>query len=108
METKEKEMNENENNTEKNNNWIIWVALLVGGGLFWFNSNKTTEPNTNSIRRRDDPMVERSYGEYGDYDCSDFSTQSEAQDFFEDEGGPEEDYHNLDRDGDGEACESLP
>lgn len=50
----------------------------------------------------------RSYGEYGDYDCSDFSTQAEAQRFFEAEGGPREDYHNLDRDGDGVACESLP
>lgn len=46
--------------------------------------------------------------EYGDYDCPDFSTQAEAQAFFEAEGGQGEDYHNLDRDGDGRACESLP
>ena len=46
--------------------------------------------------------------EYGDYDCSDFPTQAEAQIFFEAEGGPLEDYHNLDRDSDGVACESLP
>ncbi len=41
-----------------------------------------------------------------DRDCSDFDTQPEAQRFFErhQPGDP----HNLDGDGDGEACESLP
>ena len=42
------------------------------------------------------------------YDCSDFDTQQEAQEQFEADGGPEEDPHNLDSDGDGIACESLP
>ncbi|MEX2054024.1 MAG: excalibur calcium-binding domain-containing protein [Candidatus Colwellbacteria bacterium] len=58
--------------------------------------------------RTDNPSVERSYGDYGDRDCGDFSTHAEAQAFFEAEGGPTHDYHNLDRDGDGIACESLP
>lgn len=42
----------------------------------------------------------------GDKDCSDFSTQPDAQRFFErhQPGDP----HGLDGDGDGEACESLP
>lgn len=44
--------------------------------------------------------------ESGDYDCADFSTHSEAQDFFESAGSG--DPHGLDRDGDGEACETLP
>jgi endonuclease YncB( thermonuclease family) len=41
-----------------------------------------------------------------DRDCSDFDTQPEAQRFFErhQPGDP----HNLDGDGDGKACESLP
>ena len=41
-----------------------------------------------------------------DRDCSDFETQPETQRFFErhQPGDP----HNLDGDGDGEACESLP
>ncbi|MCS4201579.1 thermonuclease family protein [Salinibacter ruber] len=41
-----------------------------------------------------------------DRDCSDFDTQPGAQRFFErhQPGDP----HNLDGDGDGEACESLP
>ena len=57
--------------------------------------------------RNDDPATTRSFEEYGDRDCPDFATQQEAQDFFESEGGPAEDYHNLDRDGDGVVCESL-
>lgn len=48
----------------------------------------------------DEPFVDR--------DCSDFDTQPEAQAFFISEGGPEEDPHDLDRDGNGIACESLP
>ena len=41
-----------------------------------------------------------------DRDCGEFSSQSEAQAFFEAAGGG--DLHRLDRDGDGVACESLP
>ena len=70
------------------------------------NSN-FTEANLDSIPRTDDFETERSYSEYGDMDCSDFGSQEEAQEFFESEGGPDEDYHNLDRDGDGWVCESL-
>ena len=55
----------------------------------------------------DDYSTERSYAEYGDYDCSDFSSQAEAQAFFEAEGGTAYDYHGLDRDKDGRACESI-
>jgi hypothetical protein len=38
-----------------------------------------------------------------DYDCADFATQEEAQEYLE-PGDP----HNLDADGDGIACEDLP
>ncbi len=40
-----------------------------------------------------------------DMDCGDFSSQSEAQSFFESEGSG--DPHGLDRDDDGIACETL-
>ncbi|GIW61311.1 MAG: hypothetical protein KatS3mg089_0163 [Patescibacteria group bacterium] len=43
-----------------------------------------------------------------DKDCSDFATHAEAQDFFLSQGGPTNDPHRLDSDGDGIACESLP
>jgi len=43
-----------------------------------------------------------------DRDCGDFASQREAQAFYLTEGGPNEDPHRLDGDGDGVACESLP
>lgn len=41
-----------------------------------------------------------------DMDCSDFRSQREAQAFYDDSGPG--DPHGLDRDNDGEACETLP
>jgi micrococcal nuclease len=41
----------------------------------------------------------------GDYDCGDFDTRAEADAVLDRTAG---DPHNLDADGDGEACESLP
>lgn len=43
----------------------------------------------------------------GDVNCSDFSTQPEAQRFYEN-NNPDEDPFFLDADNDGEACEELP
>ena len=43
-----------------------------------------------------------------DYNCDDFETQPEAQEFFLKVGGRENDVNRLDGDNDGEACESLP
>jgi flagellar basal body-associated protein FliL len=42
------------------------------------------------------------------YNCADFTTQGEAQTFFEKVGGTGNDVNRLDGDKDGEACESLP
>jgi excalibur calcium-binding domain-containing protein len=46
-------------------------------------------------------------GAFVDRDCSDFSTQRQAQHFFETHH-PRRDPHRLDADHDGIACESLP
>ena len=43
-----------------------------------------------------------------DRNCGDFNTWNKAQAFFEEEGGPADDPHRLDRDKDGVACESRP
>lgn len=45
--------------------------------------------------------------DFVDWDCGDFNSWQEAQDFFESEGGPESDPHRLDGNKDGIACESL-
>ena len=42
------------------------------------------------------------------YNCTDFSSHSEAQSIYESCGGVSNDIHQLDRDKDGEACETLP
>lgn len=42
------------------------------------------------------------------YNCSDFKTQAEAQSAFASCGGTSNDVHQLDRDKDGQVCESLP
>ena len=42
-----------------------------------------------------------------DRDCVDFSSWEEAQAFFEGAGGPSVDWHRLDGDNDGIACERL-
>jgi hypothetical protein len=47
-------------------------------------------------------------GAFVDRNCDDFATQAEAQAFFLSEGGPGNDPHGLDADGDGIACENLP
>lgn len=43
-----------------------------------------------------------------DYNCSDFSTQNEAQKFFDAKGGVAKDINRLDGDKDGVPCTSLP
>jgi len=42
------------------------------------------------------------------YNCGDFTTHAEAQATYEYCGGVNNDIHKLDRDKDGQACESLP
>jgi len=43
-----------------------------------------------------------------EYNCDDFATRAEAQNFFTKAGGLRADTNRLDGDKDGEACESLP
>ena len=50
------------------------------------------------------PMPEK---DFVDRNCSDFDDWAAAQAFFEAAGGPEDDPHRLDGNGDGVACESL-
>lgn len=47
-------------------------------------------------------------GTAADRDCSDFSSQASAQNYFLSIGGPSSDPDGLDGDGDGIACESNP
>ena len=63
---------------------------------------------TRIMRDKEGNVVE-SGGKYTDeYNCDDFTTQPEAQKFFEKSGGTRADTNHLDGDKDGIACESLP
>lgn len=44
-------------------------------------------------------------GADGSYNCADFASHADAQDYYDGQDG---DPDGLDRDGDGSACESLP
>lgn len=77
-------------------------------------STSEATPNKNSridlapqkVTPKDEPML--STPNPSDWNCADFDTQAEAQHFYEEHGGPGSDPFRLDRDRDGEACESLP
>ncbi len=106
-------------------------AMLIGDGLAWH--YREYAPNETEYRRLQRQARNEGRGLWSqaspippwewrdrtsgpgetsveDRDCSGFDTQPEAQRFFEryrsDSSGG--DPHNLDGDGDGEACESLP
>lgn len=91
---------------------IVGVLLVGGNALFSDNeqgSSFDTDNSDSGYVRTDNPTQTRDFLPTGktDKDCTDFLTQSEAQAFFEENGGPSSDPHNLDRDGDGVVCESL-
>lgn len=79
---------------------ILFYALLI----FWvydaFTENGDSKDYDN-YDSDDNPY----YSTDVDHNCSDFSTQREAQAFFEANGGPYSDPHDLDRDNDGMACD---
>jgi len=67
-------------------------------------TNTNTQKNfVPQVKQQAAPLV---YTSGGDKDCSDFSTHSQAQAFFNAAGAG--DPHGLDRDADGLACETLP
>lgn len=74
----------------------IGVGLLVVAGLRVASAQDAAPSPT--------PRVTASQPEPA---CYDFSSQEEAQEFYEDEGGPDQDPHGLDSDGDGIACEGM-
>jgi endonuclease YncB( thermonuclease family) len=79
--------------------WLVTltVAVVIVSGLAASSEPATAQPTAVPSAAR---IVDR--------DCSDFSTQASAQYFFLSAGGPYSDPHQLDSDGDGIACETLP
>lgn len=109
---------------------LIWVASSFNGGsdsspapeipsaapqnsyqqgqLEEIFENKPVVPQDNDFQAPQ-PQNNLNYTcSYNAYNCSDFSTHAEAQRVYDACGGILSDVHNLDRDKDGFACESLP
>lgn len=87
---------------------VIGGLSLVAGTYYLVKEPTPSRESSNVIREVGTSVSDYSSGNLSDRDCSDFSTQSEAQRFFLAEGGPRSDPHRLDRDDDGEVCETLP
>lgn len=80
-----------------NNDWDLGKLL---SGESWSESRVMRDKEGNIVTEG---------GKYTDeYNCGDFTTRSEAQNFFKKAGGPSQDTNRLDGDNDGDACEVLP
>ncbi|MFC4556909.1 thermonuclease family protein [Virgibacillus kekensis] len=74
----------------------------------WSLEGYVTEEGFNPKMKSTEKPPEIQYDPMGpDRDCDDFTSQREAQAFFEASGGPETDSHRLDGEGDGRVCEGL-
>jgi hypothetical protein len=81
--------------------FLAIATLLVGCGV----SPSVNDPSAGSSNAfRGTPGVFRDPNG-ADLDCSDFTSEAEAQAFFELAGGINSDKHVLDWDNDGKACE---
>ena len=89
------------NNIQKIIGIIAGGAVIASGAYFLNKSSNSNTRDTDYSTTR----TNLSTGE-ADKDCTDFSTQREAQIFFNSQGPG--DPHGLDRDGDEKVCESLP
>lgn len=105
---------------------VVFIALLAALGLevsqndwnlgkLWetksFEESKVSRDESGNILfdKNGDITTDSTKGKKADdYNCDDFSTNSEAQSFFLKVGGTGNDLNRLDGDKDGEACESLP
>lgn len=100
-----------------NNDWDLG-SILSGESVS--DSKVVRDDDGNAARTEDGGYMTRilrdregnevaSGGKYTDeYNCDDFTTQPQAQRFFEKAGGTRADTNRLDGDKDGIACESLP
>lgn len=75
------------------------VVSLLGVGCNKTYPSRTFEREPNYVKNDVVAII--------DYDCSDFKTQEEAQEFFKKSGGPKKDYYHFDANGDGQACDSY-
>jgi hypothetical protein len=89
------------------NDWDLGKLFQTGS----FQESKVSRDEAGNILfdKQGNITTDKSLGKKADdYNCDDFSTQPEAQTFFQRVGGVGNDVNRLDGNKDGEACESLP
>lgn len=89
------------------NDWDLGKMMQTGSVQ---ESKVSRDEQGNILYDRDGNMTtDKSKGKKADdYNCDDFTTQPEAQSFFQKVGGLGNDINRLDGNKDGQACESLP
>jgi len=90
--------------SEISDHYLIWVELSLDD--VYKSSTKPSDITSPSDEEEDDSDYIVCSSNY--YNCGDFSTQLEAQAVYKTCGGLSNDIHDLDRDNDGLACDSLP
>jgi Excalibur calcium-binding domain len=74
-----------------------------------FKASKVLRDSKGNVITEEDIKSGAKQGKYTDeYNCDDFKTQPESQEFFDNAGGVKGDTNRLDGDKNGEACQSLP
>lgn len=86
---------------------ILLAVPLSGCNPAGNSKSNSSSPVTSSYGDANSGRAGTAIPASGDVDCNDFSTQADAQAFFE-AHDPASDPYDLDRDADGIACESLP
>jgi endonuclease YncB( thermonuclease family) len=94
-------------------NWFMGHSMHAGD--IWAEAVVVYEDKGEEIHAQGDQTIlangckpSTSPPAFVDGDCGDFDSQAQAQAFFIDAGGPESDPHQLDSEGAGIACETLP
>ncbi len=88
-----------------NNDWDLGKLL---GGASMSDSKVVRDTSGNLLRDKEGNIVTEGGKKTNEYNCADFATQSEAQNFFDKAGGVSGDTNRLDGNKDGAACQDLP
>jgi len=83
---------------------ILWVFVLIFGIAMVFILLERGAERDARIGRSRPSLLTEARPSYDKYNCSDFQTWEQAQEIYESYSN---DVHDLDRDDDGIACESL-
>lgn len=88
-----------------NNDWDLGKLL---GGASMSDSKVAVDQKGNVLRDKAGNIVTEGGKKTNEYNCADFTTQAEAQNFFDKAGGVSSDTNRLDGNKDGVACQDLP